>query len=60
MRKNNIKDMTVTEQIEVIKDNVCDNICRWREHCLSIKKDPDDAQEYLEENYCQNCPLGRL
>lgn len=51
MRRNNIQGMTVTEQIEVIKAEICDKLCKYRE---TIK----DEEELFE--HCEHCPLGRL
>ena len=47
--------------LEQIADEVCDNVCRWRERALQENKNPDDAQEWLERNYCNSgCPISRL
>ena len=49
------------EQHEQIAEEVCDKVCRWRERALQENKDPDDAQEWLEKNYCNSgCPINRM
>lgn len=50
-----------SSQREQIADEVCDNICRWREKALQENKDPDDAEKWLEQNHCNaDCPIVRL
>lgn len=49
------------EQFQAVADEVCENVCRWREKALEENKDPDDAQRWLEQNYCNSgCPIMRL
>ena len=57
-RKNNKKDMTVTEQIEAIAEDFCKSCLEA--DALGTNEDPDKAWEWLERNYCQNCPLNEL
>lgn len=45
---------------EEIKQAICDDYCRFREEALYKHKDPDEAEEWLLDNYCEDCPLGRL
>lgn len=59
-RKNNINDMTISEQIEAIKDNICEDYCKKYEEAFSNIKDADEAFEWLMHNYCEKCPFGRL
>lgn len=50
-----------SEAREQIAEEVCDNICRWREQAFSEHKDPDDAKEWLLNNHCNaDCPIVRL
>ena len=60
MRQNNKADMTVTEQIEAIKEQICDDYCKHTEAYLSCYKDPDEAQQKLLADMCNFCPLTRL
>lgn len=58
MRKNNINDMTVREQIEKIKGQICAEYCRF-------KKEADEsivphAQENLADLFCSYCPTRKL
>lgn len=60
MRKNNIQDMTITEQIGSVKEQICDKYCRFPELSEQTIDDPDEAFDWLQHNYCNNCPLNRL
>lgn len=59
-RKKNKADMTIREQLEAVKEKVCDGYCRFPELALGTNEDPDEAWEWLERTYCQNCPLNEL
>ena len=48
------------DKTEEVKDQVCDVICRYRIMSLEQYKDPDEAQEYLQEAYCKSCPLNKI
>lgn len=49
------------EEREEIADDICDNICRWREKALQENKDPDEAEKWLERNHCSaDCPVVRM
>lgn len=49
------------EEHEEIAEDICDNICRWREQAFMENKDPDDAERWLLENHCNaDCPVNRL
>jgi len=50
-RRKNIADMTVTEQVEKIKSEMCDEYCKYP---LKAK-----GSEELDE-ICRHCPLNRL
>lgn len=60
MRKHNKEDMTVCEQIEAIKEQICRDYCKNTEAYLSTYKDPDEAEEKLLADMCNFCPLCRL
>ncbi len=60
MRKNNPAEMTITEQFEVIKEQICDEYCRFPELSRETHEDPDDAFEWMQHTYCEHCPLMRL
>lgn len=47
--------------LEALKDEICENVCRWREKAFEIHKDPDDAEKWLDKNYCsQGCPAMKI
>ena len=60
MRRNNKADMTISEQFESIKEQMCDKYCKWPEMSRSAHKDPDEAFEWLMHNHCEHCPLQEL
>lgn len=46
--------------MEELKEALCDDYCKYRDQALGKFKDPDDATEWLVENYCEDCPLNTL
>ena len=60
MRQNNKSEMTITEQFEVIKEKMCGGYCKYPEVAEEAIGDTDEAQEWLEDNFCNNCPLKEL
>lgn len=59
MRKNNIQNMTISEQVEAIKAEICKDYCKHLER-LELDLEADEAQQILEDDYCSDCPLVRL
>lgn len=51
-RRNNPAEMTITEQIEKVKEEICDKYCRY-------VYDEEINQDDLELQ-CNNCPLNKL
>ena len=49
MRRNNIADMTITEQIEKVKEDICDEYCKYPEQTRKEHKDAEEAYEALLE-----------
>lgn len=56
-RRNNPVDMTIYEQIEKMKEEVCDSICKYRN---SKEYRGIYSQETLDEVCEQECPLRKL
>lgn len=54
-RRNNTAEMTVIEQISKVREEVCDNYCRYPD----IRKHGLISQETFED-VCEYCPLNRL
>ena len=55
-RRNNPADMTITEQLDVIKEEVCDKLCRYPDMV-----DNGELTEELFEIQCDiHCPLNKL
>ena len=58
MRRNNPLDMSVVEQLIVIREEVCDYACKYRE---KAKKENDDILWKVDlQKYCRECPLAKL
>lgn len=55
-RRNNPSDMTATEMILKVKEEVCDKICKYR----APKYKGYLTQEDLEEICERECPLKKL
>lgn len=55
-RRNNPDDMTVSEMLLKAKEEVCDNICKYRN---SKEYRGMYSQEALDE-ICEECPLNRI
>jgi predicted metal-dependent peptidase len=59
-RRNNKERMTIIEQLESMRDNICENYCKYQEKAYSEHKDPDEAMDVLINQYCNNCPFMGL
>ena len=54
MNKDRIKG--VPEIIEEVKDDICNNYCKWPD----IWDEEAEGCELEESDHCRNCPLNRL
>ena len=50
------RQKTVTEQIEEIKDDICNNYCKWPD----VWDEEAEGCDLTESDYCRDCPLNRL
>lgn len=48
------------QQIEKTKDIICECYCKFPEEYRSMYKDVDEAQDNLEREKCDMCPLNKL
>lgn len=55
-RRNNPNDMTITEQIEKIAEDICMHYCKWPD----LWDEEAEGCELSESDHCVNCPIGRL
>ena len=55
MRRNNPFDMTIKEQIEKVKEDCCDEICKQLEKANRGQILTDEL-----DSICEECPLRRL
>ena len=53
-------DMTIAEQVEAVKEQICRDYCKHTEAYLATYKDLDEANEKLLADMCNFCPLCRL
>ena len=60
MRKNNKADMTISEQLESIKERICDGYCKYPELAKLTHDDSDEALEWMMRDCCEHCPLMEL
>lgn len=49
-------DMTVSEQLQFIKDQMCLSYCRYSEKLIEGKM----KRDVLEGEYCKYCPLKEI
>lgn len=59
-RRNNKERMTVIEQLEGLRDNICENYCKYQEKAYSEHKDSGEAMDVLINQYCNDCPFMGL
>lgn len=52
--------MTVTEQLNEVRRQICDNYCKYMDMVLGTHQSPDLDMDYLQETYCATCPLNEL
>lgn len=65
MRRKNKEEMTITEQIEDVAERMCKDYCKYpavyHERLLRDEyEDADKADEAMQNEQCNNCPLMRL
>lgn len=53
---SNDKTKTITEQIQEVADDFCDNYCKYPD----IWDEEKEGCELSESDHCRNCPLNRL
>jgi len=51
---------TVTEILDEIEKEICDNYCKYPDVCMTEKKDVNQAEDMLYDTYCVKCPFNRL
>ena len=53
------KKQTISEIIEEVKCEICDNYCKYPKIAYELYKDIDEAETELEMT-CKSCPLERM
>jgi hypothetical protein len=59
-RRKNVGDMTISEQLEKVAEEICDSYCKYPEKVRQECGDTDEAFEHLTKTICSRCPLSRL
>lgn len=70
-RRNNVKDMTICEQLEAIKEDFCHLYCKYYQTCKDqvdaikgqdkkMRAEIIDVFETELGEHCDECPLTRL
>ena len=59
-RHMNKTDMTITEQLESMKEKICRGYCKYPDLALEVRVNPADANEWLNRQYCERCPLREV
>lgn len=59
-RTRNKQDMSITEQLETVRDKICAEYCKHTEAYLSCYKDPDEAYQKQQADICNYCPMREL
>ena len=54
------KKKTVSQELEEIVGEMCDNYCKWPTTYRLDYADPDQANEHMLDEKCVDCPLNRL
>ena len=54
------KQQTITQVMEKINEEICDDYCRWPLAYRLDYDDPDQAHEHMLEDKCVDCPLSRI
>lgn len=51
----------MNSDLELVKDEICEKVCIWRVRAFETNKDPDDAEKWLDMNYCsKGCPVMKI
>lgn len=53
------KEKTVSEIIEEVKTEICDNYCKYPA-IYDTREDSSENYDEMMEKICANCPLDRL
>lgn len=48
------------EKLESIKEDICDNYCKFPWECSLEHEDPEEGYEAMLKERCADCPLNRL
>ena len=59
MRRNNVLDMTIVEQLVAIREDVCEYACKYKED-IDRKYKEDTTRKVMIQQYCHEYPLCHL
>lgn len=60
IEKQKAKKEQKQRELEALKEDICDRLCRYPEKYRGLYKDPDEAHEVMVNECCTECPLERL
>ena len=52
--------MKISEKLEQIKEEICDNYCKYPYEYQMNTEDSEEAFENMLQDVCSECPLNRL
>lgn len=55
-RRNNPADMSITEQLRAIAEDMCMNYCKWPD----LWDEEKEGCELADSEHCANCPMGKI
>lgn len=51
---------SISQKFEEIKEDICDNYCKFPMDYSMEYEDPEEGYEAMMEERCAECPLNRL
>lgn len=54
------KEAVRVADVEDVTEKICDGFCKWPDYYLSEYEDPNKANDMMERERCNGCPLNGL
>ena len=58
MRKKNKERMTISEQLEMMRERFCDEYCKYT--AMQVPRFMQDSYDQMLDEVCRACPLNDL
>ena len=55
-----MSDITICMMLHENCEKLCMEYCKFPEQYLGQYKDPDEAQEKMMAEKCEDCPIGKI